>query len=590
MIANTNIKHAMADQLLNESIFKQIVETNWVAITYADLNGIVSYANKAAYQLYEYEEGELIGENVDIFNGDDNENTNEIVEKIKTTGIWKGILNQRRKDGTTFTAQLYVWLIKDKNGSPLGLASNSKDITLEIANQEKIKNSEKDLRLILNSLPIGVYILDREGKPFYTNNFTRTFAKKDIDTDVNNLDTSEKWKVYKRHSDEEYPLEELPIMRALKGENSSINDLDIDIEGNRYHVTSTGVALKDGNGIKYAISAFSDISDIVKKEAEITVLMNSQEFYFLSVNKNLEIIRYNKTFEQAINHNYPDQLKPGALISDFIPDIEKKSTLNLYKKAFTGEVVIDERTYTTKGGDKVTFESRYAPIITKGKVFAISVTSLNITERKRKEDQLQKTLKEKKLLLNEIHHRVKNNLAIVSSLLQLEELKTDNNEIKDILISSQNRIKSTALVHQFLYQNDSIANIQFKEYVTEFISQIERSLLIDLDIKTTVNGNHFNLDIEQAIPCGLILNELFTNSIKHAFKGVKNPEINITLKKAINTVSITFEDNGTGIPKDLNHSNSLGMTVVKTLVKQLKETLDVNSKNGAIFRITFEIN
>lgn len=580
----------MSDQPLNESIFKQIVETNWVATVYADLNGEITYTNEAANQLYEYDKDELIGLNVDIFNGDPKEDTAEIVETIKQTGSWKGILNQKRKDGSTFTAQLNVWLINDNNGAPLGLASNSKDITLEIANQEKIKNSEKNLRMILDSLPIGIYILDGKGKPYYTNKFTTIFANKGTIGDVNQLDTSEDWKVYKQLTDNEYPLEELPIMRALKGENSTVNDLDIDIEGTRYHVTSTGNSIKDDTGVQYAIATFSDISEIVKKEAEMSVLMNSQEFYFLSVNKNLEIIRYNESFEKIVNHNYPGQLKPGVNITDFIHETEKEATLNLYKRAFAGEIVLDERTYPSKTGMHITFESRYAPIFSKGEVFAISVTSLNITERKQKEERLQQTLKEKELLLNEIHHRVKNNLAIVSSLLQLEELKTDNNEIKDILISSQNRIKSTALVHQFLYQNDSIANIQFKEYVTEFITQVERSLLIDMDIKTNVNGSKFSLDIEQAIPCGLILNELFTNSMKHAFKEIEKPEININLKKAKDTVSILFSDNGTGIPENSNHSKSLGMTVVKTLIKQLKGTLEVNSINGANFLITFDVN
>ena len=109
----------------------------------------------------------------------------------------------------------------------------------------------------------------------------------------------------------------------------------------------------------------------------------------------------------------------------------------------------------------------------------------------------------------------------------------------------------------------------------------------DLEIDITVGGEGFTLDIEQAIPCGLILNELFTNSVKHAFKNVENPKINIILTKEVDAISVEFSDNGNGFAENISESNSLGMTVVKTLVKQLRGKLQMSSDQGAKFLITF---
>ncbi len=716
----------MTSNLLPDHFFKQIVETNWVAVTFADLEGNIIYANKSSCDLYAYEHDELIGNHVDIFNADDSLDTATIVNDIKSKGRWSGELIQKKKNGTTFPAFLTVWLIHDQDGNPYGLVSNSKDLTEEKEADKKIKENSETLKLLLDSLPIGIFILDHQGKPYYANNFTKALAHKTPETKVEQLEGMNEWKVYKQYTDIPYPFKDLPITCALKGEKSTKTDLDILIEDQRYHVSATAQPVYVNGEIKYAVSAFLDISEILDKqkeierrESEIQALINSYDFYFFSVDKNFKIIRYNNAFKKifgaggikidgfsvkdiipnsqlkeietlynlafsgesitdireyeagegyrtyetkyapiytggeiyavsVISQNitrriegenqlkevlsslsrreseissiinntdalilsidkkfkvieYNDAFQQMALKNFNVKKLKGTSILNyllpsshdhlraIYKRVFNGESVVDEHGYETPLGYFV-YETRYNPIVNRGKVIAISIFSQNISSRKENEQRLKAALNEKELLLNEIHHRVKNNLAIISSLLQLEELKTSNKEIKDILISSQNRIKSTALVHQFLYQNDSIAKIKFSEYVKEFINQIEKSLVSDKQINISISGEDFDLDIEQAIPCGLIINELFTNSVKHAFPNTLiEAKINIYFKKENGGVQLIFSDNGIGFNDGIYSNNTLGLTVVKTLVKQLQGELVINSKKGAVFSVSFPI-
>ena len=229
----------MSSNRLSETFFKHIVESNWVAVTYADLTGVISYTNNAANKLYGYDKDELIGKNVDVFNADTNQITEVIINSIKETGGWEGEITQKKKDNTCFKAYLSVWLIKDEQGVPIGLASSSKDITEEKAIQEQLNRGKETVSLLLDSLPIGIYILDAEGKPFYANNFTKALSKTPESAKIEDLDDMNQWQVFKQNTDIPYPLEELPIIKALKGEKCTVSDLDIVVLNQRYHVSVT---------------------------------------------------------------------------------------------------------------------------------------------------------------------------------------------------------------------------------------------------------------------------------------------------------------------------------------------------------------
>ncbi|MDZ7717180.1 MAG: two-component regulator propeller domain-containing protein [Balneolaceae bacterium] len=206
---------------------------------------------------------------------------------------------------------------------------------------------------------------------------------------------------------------------------------------------------------------------------------------------------------------------------------------------------------------------------------------------------LQEALAEKEVLIKEIHHRVKNNLAVISGLIELQMGYTDNEFASRILSESQRRVRSIAMIHEKLYQNERLAEIDFERYIRELVDIINYSFShIEKDIAVDTEIEDISLGIVQAIPCGLILNELVSNCFEHAFKGRSKGSIKVSLQVEDEEAKLQVSDNGVGMPDDieLKETDSLGLTLIETLVSQLQGDLDIDSsKEGTKFTITFEI-
>ncbi len=202
-----------------------------------------------------------------------------------------------------------------------------------------------------------------------------------------------------------------------------------------------------------------------------------------------------------------------------------------------------------------------------------------------------KSLREKEALLKEIHHRVKNNLQVISSLLNMQSRGTDNEEMQEVIKEGQSRVKAMSLIHQKLYQTDDLSEIDFQDYIQQLIAQLETLYKAEsVEIQNTVNANGLRLDIDTAIPLGLILNELVSNAYKYAFEGMEEGTINVDLMRIDNErLQLEVTDNGKGLPGDFNFdtAKSLGLKLVNILTKQLQGTLDYNTADGTSFSITF---
>lgn len=215
-----------------------------------------------------------------------------------------------------------------------------------------------------------------------------------------------------------------------------------------------------------------------------------------------------------------------------------------------------------------------------------------LAERKRVEEQIKSSLKEKEVLLKEIHHRVKNNLQIISSLLKLQSSYSKDDQTLGLFKDSQNRIRSMALIHEKLYQSKDLSNINLAEYIRDLTSNLLRSYNASsqaVNLRTSVND--ISLSIDTAIPCGLIINELVSNSLKHAFPAIKeNNEIYLDVHSHHdNKFIMVVGDNGIGFPQNLDFQNtdSLGLELVCTLAEQLDGTIELDNTCGTKFTITF---
>lgn len=200
--------------------------------------------------------------------------------------------------------------------------------------------------------------------------------------------------------------------------------------------------------------------------------------------------------------------------------------------------------------------------------------------------QIEQTLKEKEALIKEIHHRVKNNLQIITSMLNLQIGKIDDEKTESIFFEAKQRINAIALTHQMLYQKTTISNINLVEYIETLVRQIETSMSsAKIEIVTELVETNQRLTIDGAVPLGLIINELLTNAYKHAFPQGKKGVITVSLIENNNTFTIKVSDNGIGLPGDFNEAESktLGMELVSILVEQLDSKLVIENNNGSTF-------
>ncbi len=202
-----------------------------------------------------------------------------------------------------------------------------------------------------------------------------------------------------------------------------------------------------------------------------------------------------------------------------------------------------------------------------------------------------KSLKEKDALLREIHHRVKNNLQVISSLLNMQSREAESEEMLGAIQEGQSRVKAMALIHQKLYQTENITEIDFQEYAEDLHSQLSALYKREgLEIENKIDASNLKLDIDTAIPLGLIMNELISNAYKYAFEGATNGKINIGLSRVDEKIQLEISDDGKGLPENFSIENvaSLGLKLVNILTKQLKGTLNFESGSGTKFSILFD--
>lgn len=269
------------------------------------------------------------------------------------------------------------------------------------------------------------------------------------------------------------------------------------------------------------------------------------------------------------------------------PDIEREveeAIANKHSRIFESNVQLSS-------GKDIWLSSTLTPVYDEfQELKKIVIVDTDITATKKMQQQIEASLKEKDVLIKEIHHRVKNNLQIIISLLNLQSGYLKDEFTLKAVKDGQNRVRSMALVHEKFYQAEELSEINFNEYLEKLCQYLYQSYGDKTDrIDLSVTGDRVGLDMDTAMPCGLLVNEIVSNSYKYAFPGNMKGFISLNLSKGSGSVSLKIHDSGIGMPADfkIEESESLGMQLIQALTSQLDGELKVTSDNGTTFEITF---
>lgn len=286
---------------------------------------------------------------------------------------------------------------------------------------------------------------------------------------------------------------------------------------------------------------------------------------------------------------YPEE---RPCMADLLLDGNWKGILKWYSNQHMHSEMVDN-VYSATGffphlkGGRWLYMTAFPILDTDGRIIGAVETLEDITQQVEYKEKLESSLEEKEILLKEIHHRVKNNLQIISSLISLQSNRVDDEETLHLFLKTRNRIQSMALVHEKLYQSGDFTRINLAEYIQDLVLNILKSYQSSERITLEMDCEPVWININTAIPCALIINELVTNSVKHAFPHDKTGKIIIKLHQKDDQIIITCTDTGVGLPEDINllQTSTLGLKLVQALTQQLKGKIKILSTPGTSFEI-----
>jgi PAS domain S-box-containing protein len=349
-----------------------------------------------------------------------------------------------------------------------------------------------------------------------------------------------------------------------------------------YPLDPTTMALIISNPIVALAVVYFRVGDIVPMTRE--VIVESMKDSIVVLDTENQILDLNPSALRLIGNSTSQFI--GKPIEDIWPEWSAQMKIGC------GTDVGREAVFM-RGDEQHIYDVAISPLLDwSGRTVSRVIVLRDITDRKRAEEKIRASLDEKEVLLREIHHRVKNNIQIISSLLSLQSQHIKDTRYIEMVKESQNRIKSMALIHEKLYQSENLANINFDKYIKTLLQGLVRSYGVNaarISVRTEIED--VSLDIDTAIPCGLIINELVSNALKHAFPGTRKGEIAVLLCSDNEHITLTVTDNGVGIPDDVDirTTTSLGLHLVTLLAEgQLDGEITVERTKGTAFHITFE--
>ncbi|MBD2097778.1 PAS domain S-box protein [Trichocoleus sp. FACHB-591] len=371
-------------------------------------------------------------------------------------------------------------------------------------------------------------------------------------------------------------------------------------DGSTNWVNLTVSLMREATQPKYFISVIEDISERRQAEAKLQKSLKElsdikfaldQAAIVAATDQKGTINYVNDTFCELSQYSREELIgKNHRLINSSYHDLDFFQ--NFWATISKGKVWKGEIKNRAKDGSYYWVDTTIVPFLNEqSQPFQYLSIRFDITNRKQIEEDMRTSLREKEVLLKEIHHRVKNNLQIISSLLNLQAQYLNDSAALAIFRESQNRIESMALIHEKLYQSKDMARINASEYIYDLVTNLFYTYEINSEaIALKINIDEIWLGLDTAIPCGLIINELVLNALKHAFPKGHTGEICISFGlRDAHHLMLVVSDTGVGLPRDLDYQNtdSLGLQLVNALTQQLEGVIEINQSNGVKFEIVF---
>ncbi|MGB4611147.1 MAG: PAS domain S-box protein [Methanothermobacter thermautotrophicus] len=574
----------------SEEKYRTIVESARDAIITGDGNGSIVSWNSAAEKIFGYRAAEMMGRHIDTIITEENlekHDFNRIIDReisIMVTDV-EGV----RKDGTRVPVEISVfsWNYMDEKF----ITAVIRDVTERKMAEDALFESERKFRAVFDGVEDIITIVEiREnglpGKYIEVNRaaveklgYSRDEFLSMIPADMG------------ASREQSYDI----IKNLLRNGSVTFNRTYISRDGRRIPVEVNSTLLELGE-MKVAVSVARDITQRLENERRLreseekyrSLFNLSPEYILLLDPEDGRILDVNSTLAGTLGIPSGELRGRSIYELEFLSDdvktefrskievIERDGTLEPYEMVLTD---LSGREYTVRIYNKL--------IHAEGRECLLIVLN-DISDLKRTQSMLEKSLAEKELLLKEIHHRVKNNLMIISSLLSLQSRQAKDRETMDLFRESENRTRSMALIHERLYRSEDLKNIDLAEYLGRLASEIFRSYSADSRILLKLEIDELKVDVETAVPLGLIVNELLTNAVKHAFPDGEGM-VTVSLRKRNGTVTLEVSDDGAGFPEDIDweSSPSLGLQLVRSLTKQIDGKVEMISDGGTTFRITF---
>lgn len=584
----------------SEKQLQLIFENAPIGMALTDFNKNYIKVNKAYCEIVGYSKEELLKKTFeDISHPEDKVLINKILDMAKLHQASNFHFEKRyiHKNGKTIYAELHLSILKDASGNPTQIITQVVDITERKESEHILKQTQARLTTILNNLPIVTIYEYGDDINFVSENIMDILGYS-AEEFMNNKDLfsslmlNEDILEYGRKVDE-----------WKKNGSTGVLNNEIRVRNKRNEIVwleDHMFEVKPENAKPYFSGIMIDITEQKKTKQKI----RDTETKFAAVLKNLPkvVVYQSGKGMDFVSENIAEMIGylPGDIMNEKYffgkimhpDDLQKvKKSLQEWHKVNEEGVLIMEFRLMKKTGGYIWIEDHMFKVKEDDGEEYLSGVLIDVTERKLYEQKISQSLKEKELLLKEIHHRVKNNLQVVSSLLKLQSGYVNDIQTLDILTDSQNRVKSMALVHQKLYQSKDYSQIDFSEYLKQLSSHLLNSFRSTADnVELNVNSDNILLSIDQAIPCGLIINELISNSLKYAFPVGRKGIVNVAVDSFnTNEYHITVQDNGIGFPKDINYrdTKSLGLQLVNTLVGQIDGTISMENHVGTSFKIRF---